>query len=105
MRKSNVSLKHQIRIIFLTNKTLMKKYTTTDTSKADAMLEDYISGLSAVQISIKYQVDWQQEQDKKLYSEEEVKDLIDDWTKMANGLNLNFPKDHFNKWFEKIKKK
>ena len=46
--------------------------------------------------------EWQAE---RMYSEEEVKDLIEDWTKMANGLNLNFPKYHFNKWFEKIKKK
>ena len=41
----------------------------------------------------------------ELYSEEEVKDLIEDWTKMADGLNMNFPSNKFNIWFEKIKKK
>ena len=44
-------------------------------------------------------------QAQRLYSEEEVKDLIEDWTKMANGLNINFPQDKFAKWFEQFKKK
>jgi hypothetical protein len=44
---------------------------------------------------------WQQE---RMYSEEEVKDLIEDWTKMASGLNQNFPLDKFNIWFEQFKK-
>ena len=45
---------------------------------------------------------WQAE---KMYSEEEVKDLIEDCTKMKNGLNLNFPREMFTKWFEEHKKK
>lgn len=35
----------------------MKKYTITDTTQADAMTADYIEGLSAVQIALKYNVD------------------------------------------------
>jgi hypothetical protein len=46
-------------------------------------------------------IKWQQ---KRMYSEEEVKDLIEDWTKMASGLNQNFPLDKFNIWFEQFKK-
>ena len=45
---------------------------------------------------------WQEE---RSYSEEEVKDLIEDWTKMADGLNMNFPTNKFNIWFEQFKKK
>ena len=41
---------------------------------------------------------------ERMYSEEEVKDLIEDWTKMASGLNQNFPLDKFNIWFEQFKK-
>ena len=44
---------------------------------------------------------WMQE---RMYSEEEVKNLIEDWTKMASGLNQNFPLDKFNIWFEQFKK-
>jgi hypothetical protein len=50
------------------------------------------------QLGAKYQVE-------KMYTEEEVKDLIEDWTKMASGLNQNFPLDKFNIWFEQFKKK
>jgi hypothetical protein len=41
----------------------------------------------------------------RMYSEEEVVNLIEDWTKMAEGLNLNFPSGKFNNWFEQFKKK
>lgn len=41
---------------------------------------------------------------ERMYSEQEVKDLIEDWTKMASGLNQNFPLDKFNIWFEQFKK-
>ena len=44
-------------------------------------------------------------QAKRMYSQEEVVDLIEDWTKMAKGLNMNFPSDKFEKWFEQFKKK
>jgi hypothetical protein len=44
-------------------------------------------------------------QEKRMYSEEEVVNLIEDWTKMAEGLNLNFPSGKFNNWFEQFKKK
>jgi hypothetical protein len=40
-----------------------------------------------------------------MYYEEEVVDLIADWTKMAKGLNMNFPADKFEQWFEQNKKK
>jgi hypothetical protein len=40
-----------------------------------------------------------------MYYEEEVADLIADWTKMAKGLNMNFPSDKFEIWFEQFKKK
>ena len=43
--------------------------------------------------------------DERMYSEEEVVNLIEDWTKMAEGLNLNFPSGKFNNWFEQFKKK
>jgi hypothetical protein len=46
-----------------------------------------------------------QEQDKNKFSEEEVRNLIEDWTKMEKGLNINFPLDKFNEWFEQFKKK
>jgi hypothetical protein len=67
--------------------------------------------------------EWQQQQDvsmiqsylsanlqniellEKSYSEEEVKDLIEDWTKMASGLNMNFPRKKFNNWSEQFIKK
>jgi uncharacterized protein YneR len=55
------------------------------------VINDFISGAK-----------WQQE---RMYSEEEVKDLIEDWTKMADGLNMNFPSNKFNIWFEQFKKK
>lgn len=42
--------------------------------------------------------------ESKSYTEEDVKDLIEDWTKMATGLNVNFPTDRFNDWFEQFKK-
>ena len=43
---------------------------------------------------------------KTMYNEKEVRDLIEDWTKMSNGLNQNFPtRDKFEKWFEQNKKK
>ena len=42
---------------------------------------------------------------EKMYSQEEVSDLIEDWTKMASGLNMNFPRRKFNNWFEQFKKK
>jgi hypothetical protein len=45
---------------------------------------------------------WQAE---RMYYEEEVIDLIADWTKMAEGLNMNFPADKFEDWFKKMKKK
>jgi predicted restriction endonuclease len=45
------------------------------------------------------------EKQQQGYSEEEVKNLIEDWTKMEKGLNINFPFDKFNKWFEQFKKK
>ena len=45
---------------------------------------------------------WQAE---RMYYEEEVVDLIADWTKMAKGLNMNFPADKFEQWFEQFKKK
>jgi len=44
------------------------------------------------------------QEQEKMYSEQEVKDLIEDWTKMASGLNQNFPLDKFNIWFEQFKK-
>lgn len=42
---------------------------------------------------------------EKLYTEEEVKDLIEDWTKMSKGLNIFFPREKFNKFFQEYKKK
>jgi hypothetical protein len=42
---------------------------------------------------------------ERMYYEEEVVDLIADWTKMAKGLNMNFPSDKFEEWFEQFKKK
>ena len=45
---------------------------------------------------------WQTE---RMYYEEEVVDLIADWTKMAKGLNMNFPADKFEEWFKQFKKK
>lgn len=44
-------------------------------------------------------------QAERMYSAEEVVDLIADWTKMAKGLNMNFPADKFEQWFEQFKKK
>lgn len=41
-------------------------------------------------------------QSKRMYSQEEVKDLIEDWTKMASGLNMNFPRKKFNNWCEQF---
>lgn len=40
----------------------------------------------------------------RMYYEEEVVDLIADWTKMAKGLNINFPADKFEQWFEQFSK-
>jgi len=45
------------------------------------------------------------EQQERSYSEEEVKDLIEDWTKVSDGLNFNFPTSKFSIWFEQFKKK
>jgi hypothetical protein len=45
---------------------------------------------------------WQQ---KNSYSEEEVRDYIKDWTIMEKGLNINFPPNKFENWFEQFKKK
>ena len=52
--------------------------------------------------AFKFGAEWQSE---KMYYEEEVVDLIADWTKMAKGLNMNFPADKFEEWFEQFKKK
>jgi hypothetical protein len=58
---------------------------------ADSAKQDFIAGAK-----------WQA---KRMYYEEEVIDLIADWTKMAEGLNMNFPADKFEDWFKKMKKK
>ena len=50
-------------------------------------------------------IDGAKYQAERMYSEEEVVDLIEDWTKMAKGLNMNFPSDKFEEWFEQFKKK
>ena len=44
---------------------------------------------------------WQAE---RMYSQEEVVDLIEDWTKMAKGLNMNFPSDKFEEWFKQFER-
>lgn len=44
---------------------------------------------------------WEKE---RSYSEEEVKAMIEDWTKMKTGLNLNLPRDKFDQWFNQHKK-
>lgn len=43
-------------------------------------------------------------QSKRMYSQEEVVDLIEDWTKMAKGLNMNFPSDKFEEWFKQFER-
>ena len=43
---------------------------------------------------------WQQEQDKKLYSEEEVFELLENLVETFNP-----PTDHLREWFEQFKKK
>ena len=43
-------------------------------------------------------------QAKRMYYEEEVVDLIADWTKMAKGLNMNFPSDKFEEWFKQFER-
>ena len=43
-------------------------------------------------------------QAKRMYSEDEVVDLIEDWTKMAKGLNMNFPSDKFEEWFKQFER-
>ena len=43
-------------------------------------------------------------QEKRMYSQEEVVDLIEDWTKMAKGLNMNFPSDKFEEWFKQFER-
>jgi hypothetical protein len=43
-------------------------------------------------------------QAKRMYSQEEVVDLIEDWTKMAKGLNMNFPSDKFEEWFKQFER-
>ncbi len=37
---------------------------------------------------------------KDSWTREEVKDLISDWTRMSSGLNLNLPREKFDKWVE-----
>ena len=54
--------------------------------------------ISAFNNGAKYQAE-------RMYREDEVVDLIADWTKMAKGLNMNFPADKFEQWFEQFKKK
>ncbi len=51
----------------------MKKYTTTDTTQADAMTADYIAGLSAVQIALKYNIDCDKALTNFLYRESKKK--------------------------------
>ena len=47
---------------------------------------------------------WQQEQDKKLYSEEEVKEMImDAISSCTDGLSSHY--QDFEEWFEENKKK
>ena len=41
---------------------------------------------------------------ERMYSQEEVVDLIEDWTKMAKGLNMNFPSDKFEEWFKQFER-
>jgi hypothetical protein len=43
-------------------------------------------------------------QANRMYSQEEVVDLIEDWTKMAKGLNMNFPSDKFEEWFKQFER-
>ena len=49
---------------------------------------------------------WQQEQDKNKYSEEEVKNIVEEarWQVPATGNPREFTKN-FDKWFEQFKKK
>ena len=47
---------------------------------------------------------WQQEQDKNKYSEEEVKNIVEEVRWQAIGNPLEFTKN-FEKWFEQFKKK
>ena len=72
----------------------VKRNTFSDAVKAnelaDSAKQDFIEGAK-----------WQQE---RMYYEEEVVDLIADWTKMTSGLNMNFPADKFKEWFKQFKK-
>jgi len=61
--------------------------------------------ISKDKIEYKIIIPKEESKQEKMYSEQEVKDLIEDWTKMASGLNQNFPLDKFNIWFEQFKKK
>jgi hypothetical protein len=49
-------------------------------------------------------LEWQQEQDKNKYSEEEVRKIAEEVRWQAIGDPLEFTKN-FEKWFEKSKKK
>ena len=79
---------------------------------AEETLDEYIArntegiiepGVRALaQSYLRYGAQWQAE---RMYSEEEVVDLIADWTKMAKGLNMNFPSDKFEEWFKQLKVK
>ena len=40
----------------------------------------------------------------RMYSQEDVVYLIEDWTKMAKGLNMNFPSDKFEEWFKQFER-
>lgn len=55
----------------------------------------------AIQEAVIFGAVWQA---KRMYSQEEVVDLIEDWTKVATGLNMNFPADKFEEWFKQFER-
>jgi hypothetical protein len=63
-----------------------------------------VAGTTYTDVNYKIIIPQEEPKQERMYSEQEVKDLIEDWTKMASGLNQNFPLDKFNIWFEQFKK-
>jgi hypothetical protein len=65
----------------------------------------------AVQEAVKFGAKWQQEQDKNKYSEEEVLDILYQWSMYKIDIELERLADElpnilpYNEWFEQFKKK
>lgn len=83
---------------------LSKQETVEEAAKNYSIYNEQIN--KAIQEAVKFGAEWQKEQDKNKYSEEEVLEIISDWEIFNNTQDSFNGQDDlsFKEWFEKFKK-